>query len=319
MIKKIKIKKLLCLLLLYIPLCSNAQVVTIAGNYKIIDIGNNGVGDFTRNLILVHEIYNNSLLGMNNAIGTITAFRGSAASLNRINVIEINSSSSYNATSATLRSFDDNSSWSLKTCTYNNRKYLAVDVPYSAAYHDWGFKFAGWTISTAENMKSIAYQVNGLAVNTDILSDIQDYLPNMTEMHHVNNFLVTGNVGIGTSNPDEKLTVKGKIHAQEVRIDMIGALVPDYVFATNYKLKTLQEVENYINKNSHLPEIPSAAEFEKNGMLIAEMNISLLKKVEEMTLYLIQQENKLNKQSKEIAAIRNVLERLSKIEKRTKQ
>jgi hypothetical protein len=318
MIKRVKIKKILCLLLLYIPLCLNAQVATIAGDYKIIDIGNNGVGDYTRNLILIHEIYNGTLVGMNNAVGTITAFRGNQASFNRINVMEINSSSAYNGTYATIRSFDDNSSWSLKTCTYNNRKYLAVDVPYTAAYHNWGFKFAGWTTSTSENMKSIAYQVSGSAVNTTILSDIQDYLPNMTEMHHVSNFLVMGNVGIGTPNPDEKLTVKGKIHAQEVRIDMIGALVPDYVFTTNYKLKTLQEVEAYINKNSHLPEIPSAAEFEKNGMLIAEINISLLKKIEEMTLYLIQQDKKLNEQSKEIATIKNVLERLSKNSKKNR-
>jgi hypothetical protein len=96
-----------------------------------------------------------------------------------------------------------------------------------------------------------------------------------------------GNVGIGTPAPDEKLTVKGKIHAQEVRVDMLGPLVPDYVFANDYKLKTLQEVEAYIKKNNHLPEIPSAEEIEKKGLMLAEMNMALLKKMEEMTLYMI--------------------------------
>jgi hypothetical protein len=96
-----------------------------------------------------------------------------------------------------------------------------------------------------------------------------------------------GNVGIGTPVPDEKLTVKGKIHAQEVRIDT-SIPVPDYVFANDYKLKSLQEVEAYIKQNSHLPEIPSAQEIEKNGLMLAGMNMLLLKKIEEMTLYMIE-------------------------------
>lgn len=104
-----------------------------------------------------------------------------------------------------------------------------------------------------------------------------------------------GNVGIGTTSPDEKLTVKGKIHTQEVKVDMAGPLVPDYVFASDYKLKTLPEIEDYIKENNHLPEIPSAYEIEKNGLLLAEMNMSLLKKVEELTLYAIEQEKKTEK------------------------
>lgn len=111
-----------------------------------------------------------------------------------------------------------------------------------------------------------------------------------------------GRVGIGTTSPDEKLTVKGKIHTQEVRVDMSGALVPDYVFANDYKLKSLQEVEEYVKSNNHLPEIPSAKEIEKNGLMLAEMNMTLLKKIEELTLYMIAKEKTITKQQEIIKA-----------------
>jgi hypothetical protein len=119
-----------------------------------------------------------------------------------------------------------------------------------------------------------------------------------------------GNVGIGTAIPDEKLTVKGKIHTQEVRVDMAGPLVPDYVFANDYKLKSLQEVDDYIKQNNHLPEIPSAQEIEKNGLMLAEMNMSLLKKIEELTLYSIEQNKKISIQKKESETQSDKIEKL---------
>ncbi len=118
------------------------------------------------------------------------------------------------------------------------------------------------------------------------------------------------NVGIGTAIPDEKLTVKGKIHTQEVRVDMSGPLVPDYVFAEDYKLKSLQEVEDYIKENKHLPEIPSAQEIEKNGLMLAEMNMSLLKKIEEMTLYMIEMKKENEKQNEIIKNNEIVLKKI---------
>ncbi|MRX41321.1 hypothetical protein GJU43_18695 [Flavobacterium sp. LC2016-23] len=63
---------------------------------------------------------------------------------------------------------------------------------------------------------------------------------------------------------------------------MSGPLVADYVFAKSYKLKSLQEVEDYVRENKYLPEIPSAYEIEKNGLMLAEMNMNLLKKVAEL-------------------------------------
>jgi len=97
-----------------------------------------------------------------------------------------------------------------------------------------------------------------------------------------------GNVGIGTTSPDAKLAVKGQVHAQEVKVDLNGAVAPDYVFEKDYQLTSLEEIKNYIDQNKHLPEVPSAAAMEKNGVQLGEMNMLLLKKIEELTLYVIE-------------------------------
>ncbi|QNR87004.1 hypothetical protein H9N25_11780 [Pedobacter riviphilus] len=99
---------------------------------------------------------------------------------------------------------------------------------------------------------------------------------------------LNGRVGIGTLFPNEKLTVNGKIKANEIRVD--GTNAPDYVFEENYKVVTLAELERYIKANKHLPEIPSAKEFERDGIAVGEMNKLLLKKIEELTLHLIEKD-----------------------------
>lgn len=110
--------------------------------------------------------------------------------------------------------------------------------------------------------------------------------------------LRNGNVGIGTTNPDMKLTVNGNIHAKEIKIDL-NIPAPDYVFKKDYKLKTIEKVEKFIKENHHLPEMPSAREFEENGIMQAEMDMNLLKKIEELTLYTIQQEKEIENLKKE--------------------
>ena len=97
----------------------------------------------------------------------------------------------------------------------------------------------------------------------------------------------SGNVGVGTISPDEKLTVNGKIHATSIKIESTVP-TPDYVFENSYQLLSLEEIKAYIDKNKHLPEVPSAKEIEKNGIDVGEMNMLLLKKVEELTLYVIE-------------------------------
>lgn len=102
-----------------------------------------------------------------------------------------------------------------------------------------------------------------------------------------------GYVGIGSTSPTEKLTVNGKIKANEIRVDGAGA--PDYVFEDGYKFATLEALESYIKANKHLPEIPSAKELERDGMAVGEMNKLLLKKIEELTLHVIEVNKRVEK------------------------
>ncbi len=117
-----------------------------------------------------------------------------------------------------------------------------------------------------------------------------------------------GKVGIGTASPDYELTVKGKIHAEEVKIDL-SVPAPDYVFKKEYKLLSLEEVQAYINKNGHLPNIPSAEVMETEGVELGAMEMKLLEKIEELTLYLLKQENKHQKKDAIILEMQNQLEK----------
>jgi len=107
--------------------------------------------------------------------------------------------------------------------------------------------------------------------------------------------LMNGGVGIGTTNtndPNFRLFVEGGIRTRKVKVDV--ASWPDYVFSSSYQLPSLMEVEIFIQKNSHLPGVPAAAEVEKNGLDIGDSHAVLLKKIEELTLYIIdlKKENK---------------------------
>ncbi|OFY94783.1 MAG: hypothetical protein A2491_01430 [Bacteroidetes bacterium RIFOXYC12_FULL_35_7] len=103
-----------------------------------------------------------------------------------------------------------------------------------------------------------------------------------------------GNVGIGTSNPGSyKLAVEGKIGARAIKITL--APWADFVFEKNYSLTPLNNLESFINKNKHLPNIPPAHEIEKNGLDVAEIIAKQMQKIEELTLYLIELNKKIQK------------------------
>lgn len=105
-----------------------------------------------------------------------------------------------------------------------------------------------------------------------------------------------GNVGIGTtSTGTHKLAVEGSIGAREIKVEASGW--SDFVFKNDYDLRTLEEVEQHINENGHLPEIPSESHVIENGINLGEMNAKLLQKIEELTLYMIDLNKQLKSQS----------------------
>ena len=106
--------------------------------------------------------------------------------------------------------------------------------------------------------------------------------------------LANGNVGIGILSPNEKLAVNGLIRARDVKLQ--SANWPDYVFEEGYNIGTLKGLESYIKTNKHLPEMPSAKEVETNGIAVSEMLKLQQKKIEELTLHLIDLSKKVESQ-----------------------
>jgi hypothetical protein len=100
-----------------------------------------------------------------------------------------------------------------------------------------------------------------------------------------------GNAGIGTTTPTEKLSVNGNITAKKIKITQTGW--SDYVFNKDYKLRSLSSLESFIKQNKHLPEMPSAKEVEENGISVGDTQALLLKKIEELTLYIVQQNKRI--------------------------
>jgi hypothetical protein len=120
-----------------------------------------------------------------------------------------------------------------------------------------------------------------------------------------------GYVGIGTTTPDQKLTVNGIIHAKEIIVDT--NITPDYVFQkyytgksnlkSDYVMPTLAEIESFTKNNHHLPNVPSAQEVQQNGLSLGEMSNVLLQKVEELTLYIIEQNKDIEELKAQVTAL----------------
>jgi len=115
----------------------------------------------------------------------------------------------------------------------------------------------------------------------------------------------SGNFEIGTDSPNSKLAVNGTITSKEVKVTLDGW--SDFVFNKDYELKDLSEVESFIEEKNHLPDIPSEKEVLENGIQVGEMNAKLLQKIEELTLYLIEQ-------NKEIKVLKEKIEKLETAE-----
>lgn len=117
-----------------------------------------------------------------------------------------------------------------------------------------------------------------------------------------------GNIGIGTAPTLYKLAVAGSIISEEV-IVKLQSNWPDYVFGENYILDDIEDVKHFIKNNGHLKGIPSAEEIAQSGVNLAEVQKKLLQKIEELTLYIIKQNEDLIKLKNEIAVLSSNVEK----------
>jgi hypothetical protein len=162
---------------------------------------------------------------------------------------------------------------------YTDRSYFIFNKPVLSMYGDYG-----------------AYNTSDLVFKTQV-----KYNNPGTVRMVIKSF--SGNVGIGCANPQVPLAVNGKIQATEIEIKT--APCSDYVFEKDYQLMKLSEVDKFVNAYKHLPEVPSASEFEKDGYCVGQMDDLLLRKVEELTLYLIE----LNKENQALKSRIELLEK----------
>jgi hypothetical protein len=143
-----------------------------------------------------------------------------------------------------------------------------------------------------------------------------------TDVVH-NNILVVNNMGkvtVGTdqydNDPNYIFYVRKGIKAEQIKVESPAANGwADYVFKKDYRLRTLEEVEKHIAEKGHLPNIPSATEVEKNGINLGEMDAKLLEKIEELTLYSIEQNKQLQNQSEEIRELKKQVQQLISLKK----
>lgn len=116
-----------------------------------------------------------------------------------------------------------------------------------------------------------------------------------------------------TDCSDYLLFVRKGIRTEELKVDIASGAWADYVFDSSYVLMPIEEVETYISENGHLPNVPAAEEVESEGIRLGEMNAKLLEKVEELTLYLIQQKEEIETLKTELEKTNERLSQITKL------
>lgn len=188
---------------------------------------------------------------------------------------------------------------------YAPKVYLAKENGKVVIFIDDKVYFQRFTVGAfAYGMSEIPAWFQGWATADEPLNGT-----NIIELPYGNKFgdinFVNGSVGIGTEAPQERLSVNGKVRAKEVKVEV--ANWPDYVFDSSYNLLPLQQLRDFIKTNKHLPAVPSAKEVQEEGVDLGRNQAILLKKIEEMTLHLIDMDIMIKELRKENQEIKNRL------------
>jgi hypothetical protein len=214
---------------------------------------------------------------------------------------------------------NNNQGTPLMSFTYTQNVGIRTSNPTDAlqigdrfVFQDGGWKGilsnVSWNSSLGKNARLVAAPVAGFFFtdrgNTAFLNGPQNTAGSTTDDCSYSMVLYSsGQVGVGTSynvssfnDASYKLYVEGGIRTRKVKVDQ--TTWADYVFHANYHLRPLHEVEQYIQQNHHLPEVPSAEEVKKDGLDVGDNQATLLKKIEELTLYVIDLNNKLQQETK---------------------
>jgi len=149
----------------------------------------------------------------------------------------------------------------------------------------------------SDNFCGIALKYNGITNRLDYLGDCAENT-SLDNAQLIMSMSRDGNIGIGTA-PDSlfRLQVAGDIRAEEIIVETGWA---DFVFDDDYRLRPLDDLESYIQTNGHLPDIPSAAAIESDGLSVGDMSMRFMQKIEELTLYTIEQEKRLKVQDENL-------------------
>jgi hypothetical protein len=178
-----------------------------------------------------------------------------------------------------------------------------INVPIGASCGGYDIDFYGWRDVYADQVGAriraerinAYYDNNALVQAMDIAFSTSTGADgsSLTEKMRIKS---DGKVGIGVSKPQYELTVNGTIGGRKVKVTQ--ETWADFVFESSYQLRSIPELQAFIKENGHLPEVPKAEEVKNDGLDLGEMDTKLLQKIEELTLYIIEQ----HKQIQELRA-----------------
>jgi hypothetical protein len=181
----------------------------------------------------------------------------------------------------------------------NSTDQTGLPLPLQIADNPTGLTFG---TSTAGRQIRLSRQNNTYYYDMGLDVNNQFFITARNSITSALTIAPNGYVGLGVSSPQNLLDADGTIHAKQVKVDLNG--LADFVFDPGYRLRPLSEVSSFIRTNGHLPEIPTAAQVSHDGLDVGAMNNLLLRKVEELTLYAIEQQKQIETLKKEVESMR---------------